>query len=306
MKIAAIVNPYAGRGRTKRIAEHIHNEANALGLPLALHWTRHAHDGMTLAEELARSNDLICVIGGDGTFHEVINGLMPRPKPVVLVPAGSGNDFAKLVPCPRDARELVTVVNTGMGVKTDVIGTGIRYCVNSIGLGFEALVTHHSRSIRRLRGIPLYMTAVFKALVSFRNSNYTVSLGDEEPVTGERLLISVGNGVSAGGGFYLTPDACPDDGKLDLCIISPMRRLRMLHLLPMVLKGRHVNKRGVAMHSCGNMTIESDSPCHLHIDGEYLGEKAWKLDISIHPCVLPVLCMTDGNRKTRREMSKIL
>jgi YegS/Rv2252/BmrU family lipid kinase len=271
-----------------------------------LHWTRQAGGGIDLARDLAETNDVICVIGGDGTFHEVVNGLMPKPKPVILVPAGSGNDFAKLITCPSNAHEFAAVLEAGMGARIDVLHTGVRYCVNSIGLGFEALVTHHSRSIRRLRGVPLYMLAVLKALLSFDNSHYDISLNDDEQVQGEKLLVSIGNGVSAGGGFYLTPSACPDDGQVDLCIISPMRRARMLRLLPLALSGSHTDKSGVAMRRAHTVRLTSRAPCHLHIDGEYLGEKSWKLEVSVHKRILPVLCLEHGDKKFQRDVEKII
>jgi YegS/Rv2252/BmrU family lipid kinase len=273
---------------------------------MKLHWTRKTGDGIDLAGELARSHDAICVIGGDGTFHEVINGLMPNPKPVVLVPAGSGNDFAKLIPCPRNAHEFAAVLETGIGARMDVLLTGVRYCVNSIGLGFEALVTHHSRSIQRLNGVPLYLLAVFKALLSFSNANFNISLDDTECIRGEKLLVSIGNGVSAGGGFYLTPEACPDDGQVDLCIVSPMRRTRILRLLPLALKGTHTTKSGVVMRRAQTVTLSCELPCHLHIDGEYLGEKAWKLNVSVKKRILPVLCLREGGAKIKEDMVKIL
>ncbi|MFH1755867.1 MAG: YegS/Rv2252/BmrU family lipid kinase [Candidatus Latescibacterota bacterium] len=304
--IAAIANPYAGRGRNRKFAEQLHRRATELGLPMELHWTKGAGDGIDLAKKLSRSHDVICAIGGDGTFHEVINGLMPQPKPVVLVPAGSGNDFAKLIPCPKNAEELLTVVHAGMGARMDVLQTGVRYCVNSIGLGFEALVTHHSRSIRRLSGVPLYLLAAFRALLSFQNASFNISLDNCKQVSGERLLVSIGNGISAGGGFYLTPQACPDNGCVDLCIVSPMSRMKLLRLLPLALHGNHVGKTGVAMHRSKSVTVSSDGPSHLHIDGEYLGEKEWNLDVTVLKQILPVLCLTQGSRKTQGDLEKLL
>lgn len=303
--IAAIANPYAGRGRTKKFAERFTSQVRALGLNMELHWTRQAGGGIDLARDLAGTSDAICVIGGDGTFHEVVNGLMPEPKPVILVPAGSGNDFAKLIPCPGNAHEFAAVLEAGRGARIDVLHTGVRYCVNSIGLGFEALVTHHSRSIRHLKGVPLYMLAVFKALLSFNNSHYSISLDDDKQMQGEKLLVTIGNGVSAGGGFYLTPSACPDNGQVDLCIISPMRRARILRLLPLALNGSHTGKSGVTMRRAHTVKLHCGTPSHLHIDGEYLGEKPWELDISVHKRILPVLCLGHGNKKFQRDMEKI-
>jgi diacylglycerol kinase family enzyme len=231
---------------------------------------------------------------------------MPFPIPLVVVPAGSGNDFAKLLPCPRTAAELLETIESGIGARLDVLDTGVRYCANSIGLGFEALVTCHSRSIRRLSGVPLYLTAVFKALLAYDSPDLVIELADGERITGPRLLVSVGNGISAGGGFYLTPNAQPDDGRLDLCIVDPLNRRRILRLLPKALNGSHTGKPGVHMRTATAARLSSASPCHLHIDGEYLGEKAWTLNIRIIEKALPVLCRKDGRARLRHSPEKVL
>ncbi|NIM20766.1 MAG: YegS/Rv2252/BmrU family lipid kinase [Candidatus Latescibacteria bacterium] len=306
MNAAIIANPFAGRGRTKRIVEQFLPRAKALGLSTTFEWTRGPGDGIDLAKRLSGSHDVLCVIGGDGTIHEAVNGLMPDPIPVVFVPTGSGNDFAKLLPCPTTPEELLQTLEMGLGYHFDVVETGFRYCINSIGLGFEALVTQHSRSIHRLSGVPLYLLAVFKSLASFLNPTLRMAIDDEEMQTGEKLLVSIGNGVSAGGGFYLTPNACPDDGHVDLCIVSPMGRLRILRLLPLALKGTHTNKRGVEMRRVTSLTIDSHTPYHLHVDGEYLGEKPWRLRIFVRERVLPILCLRRGPTRAKHSIVKIL
>jgi diacylglycerol kinase (ATP) len=172
--------------------------------------TGHAAD---LARSAATTSQVICAFGGDGTVSEVVNGLMPRPVPMVVVPTGSGNDFASLMKCPRTPEELAQVIADGMGTRFDVIDCGDRYCANSIGIGFEALVTYHSLSITKLRGLPLYLLAVFKALRSPGSIHYRLAVDGREAATGEFLLISVGNGPRAAAA---SPEpGCLADGRHD-------------------------------------------------------------------------------------------
>ena len=288
MEIAFIANPVAGRGYTQRFVSRFETEARDLDQHIDVLWTERSGHAVELAREARKHCDVVCVAGGDGTVHEVINGLMPDPVPLVVVPAGSGNDFASLFACPTTPRQLVEVLRAGAGVYTDVIDCGIRYCANSVGIGFEALVTKRSLGIRYLRGLPLYLAAAVRALVRYDCPPMTIQL-DAEVITGERLMVSVGNGARAGGGFYLTPDARADDGRIDLCIVRPMGRLRILALLPRSIPGRHTGVRGVDMHRSRQATVTAERPFHMHIDGEYVGMHTGPIEFRVIDRVLPVL-----------------
>lgn len=306
MKLTFIANPYAGRGRTEKLFAAFRARAEAMGKELAFRWTSAPGHAVEIAREAARRCDVVCVVGGDGTVHEVVNGLMPDPVPIVVIPSGSGNDFARLVGCPGTPEELFRVVEDGIGARLDVIDCGVRYCANSCGLGFEALVTKQSRSIRRLKGLPLYLLAVAKALFYYECPSMKLTLSGGEVIEGERLLVSVGNGVSAGGGFFLTPDARPDDGLIDVCVVDKMSRSRMLGILPLALKGRHTEKREVEMYRVASLAVESERPLHLHIDGEYIGADNRSLSFSILERRLPVLCMKEKPVRLSRRLEKIL
>ncbi len=294
MRIAFIVNPRAGRGRTESFFGRFEERAGEIGHETDILWTQAPGHATTLTREAKTRCDVVCAVGGDGTIHEVVNGLIPDPVPLVIIPMGSGNDFAGMFGCPTTADELVSVLAEGMGARIDVLDCGGRYCVNSAGLGLEALVTRKSRSIERLRGLPLYLLAAAKALTSFDCPPMTIRLGDGEVISGEQLMVSVGNGVSAGGGFHLTPDAYPDDGLIDLCIVARMGRARILSLLPRSIGGSHTSATGVTMRRTHEVSIEAERPFHIHIDGEYLGEQKGPLRFRVVPRCLPVLCRTDA------------
>jgi len=302
MRVSFIANPTAGRGRTRALAEDL---ARAVPGESELLWTQGPRHASALAAEAARRSDAVCVVGGDGTVSEVVNGLMAAPVPMVVVPTGSGNDFASLVGCPRNGTELARVLAEGEGLYVDVLDCGDRYCANSIGIGFEAMVTYHSLSIRNMRGLPLYLTAVFKALAQFESLTYAIEIGDET-VSGEMLLVSVGNGVRAGGGFYLNPGAYPDDGLIDVCIARRMSRLRLLTVLPRAIKGTHVGQRGVETYRASRVTVRAGQPFPLHIDGEYMGRRETPLALSIIPRRLPVLSLHGSRARHTGPLVKLL
>ena len=303
MKVSFIANPTAGRGRTRALVE---SYAGALSGEAELLWTQGPGHAAELARSAATRSRVVCVVGGDGTVSEVVNGLMPNPVPMVVIPTGSGNDFASLVDCPRNPRELARVLEEGSGVRFDVIDCGGRYCANSVGIGFEALVTYHSLSIRRLRGLPLYLLAVFKALRTPGSIHYRIEVDGREAAAGEYLLISVGNGPRAGGGFYLNPGATPTDGMIDVCAARRMSRARLLAILPRALRGGHVTQAGIELYRGTAISISSDTPFPIHIDGEYLGRRETPLHLRIIPRCLPVLSLRGGKHASSATLESLL
>jgi diacylglycerol kinase (ATP) len=306
MNVAVIANPFAGRGRVERFLASFLSRAEAMGRHLDLALTQRPGHAVELARAAAASADVVCVIGGDGTVHEVANGLLPDPVPMVVIPRGSGDDFARLLPCPRNADELFAVIDEGVGVRLDVIDCGERFCVNSCGLGFEAQVTKNSRSIQRLQGLPLYLLALAKALAEFNCPHLKITLDNGEVIAGEHLLVSLGNGVSAGGGFFLTPDAVPDDGRIDVCLVESMGRLKMLRLLPLSLEGKHTKRPEVDMRRARAVAVESGGPLHVHIDGEYLGSDRRSMSFVLLDRPLPVLCKKTGPGRFSQSPQKLL
>jgi diacylglycerol kinase family enzyme len=129
---------------------------------------------------------------------------------------------------------------------------------------------------------------------------------DDRRVEGEFLLVSIGNGVRAGGGFYLNPLAFPDDGRLDVCTADRMPRARMLTILPSAIRGRHVGKRGITMHTGTRLRVSAERPFPMHIDGEYLGRRAEPLELAVIPRCLPVLSRAGEGARHSHPMEKIL
>jgi YegS/Rv2252/BmrU family lipid kinase len=303
IRVSFIANPTAGRGRTRAMVE---SYARAVPGEAEVLWTQRPGHARELAREAAAHGQVVCAVGGDGTVSEVVNGLMPDPVPLVVIPTGSGNDFASLMDCPRSPAQLAQVLKEGAGLRLDVIDCGDRYCANSIGIGFEAMVTYHSLSIRTLRGLPLYLTAVFMALRSLDRIRYRLDVDGHEAASGEYLLISVGNGPRAGGGFYINPRATPMDGLIDVCAAQRMSRLRLLTILPRAISGGHLEQRGIEFHRGESITVSSDLPFPIHIDGEYLGRRDHPLVLRILERRLPVLCLRGGRILRDHPLERLL
>jgi len=306
MKLAFIANPWAGRGRDQSIADTLRGKSPVPGWDVSVDMTTGPGDGTRLARRLSHDADVIGVIGGDGTIHEVVNGLMPSPKPIVIFPVGTGNDYASLFRCPTDIEHLSLILNRGLAARLDVLAVGDRFCVNSAGLGFEGMVNKRSHNIKIVKGSLLYLLAVFKTLSSLQCPPFKIEAPEGVEIEGEKLLVSIGNGNRTGGAFYLTPDAAPDDGLIDLCIIDEMSWFRVIRLLPKSFSGRHTQEPEVRMLRVSSLTIDTSSDFPMHVDGELVESSPSRLVVEVLPRVLPVLCEASNKSCLLHPLEKVI
>lgn len=257
-----IVNPTAARGRAK-------HRVRAAGEIALTERPGHAAD---LAERAGLGGfDTVIACGGDGTVHEVVNGLMRLPaerRPAMgVMPLGGGNDFAFALsafsdPPPFQGGEKVI----DLARITDDRGRSA-YFANSAGLLFDAAVNARSHRLR-LPGFSRYFVATTQSfLLDFRPTRVRLTL-DGTATERDLLMLTLGNGPREGGGFYCTPDARIDDGRLDYLAVAPMSRPRVLALLPQVMRGTHAARRGVTLGRFRTLRLEADASIPIHLDGE--------------------------------------
>lgn len=287
-----IVNPVSGNGRTRKLLPHLIKLARKLGIDFDLQITEAPEHATELASNEAAEFDVVVAVGGDGTISEVAAGAIRSRKAVGIVPTGTGNDFARALGRLKHFHEYVHRAVAGK-VRTIDVGSLIMngkdtLFVNGVGVGFDAEVARESFNTPRLKGLSRYLYAVLKTLSKYEPSEMRIEL-DGEVICQKTFLVAIGNGISAGGGFLLTPDAKLDDGFLDACIVSDVSIPRVLQLIPSVLKGKHIKRREVTLNRARRIRIESESPVALHRDGEIPPGKATKIEIEIHPGVLEIM-----------------
>ena len=294
-----ILNPASGRGLGRKLRPRIERGLRDAGIRFDLVETTAPGHAVTLAREAAAAGvDRILCGGGDGTVHEVANGLLQAPpaadgatRPALgTIPIGTGNDFAKLVGVfklpPEAAAARVAAATERLFDTGQVIGESF---VNSLGIGFDAEVVRQANRLTRLRGLAVYVVAVYKTFATFRAPVLEV-VAAEHRETGAMMMLECSIGVSAGGGFYLTPQADPSDGLLDVCLIRKVGLLKFLRYVPRVLSGRHTGLKEVAMLKTASLTIRSpDEPLLLHLDGELRAPEARQIEVTLAPRRLRVL-----------------
>ena len=296
MKSALIIlNPEAGRGKGRELQARLIAAAHSNGWEAEVRTTTHRGHEAELAAQARREGwPMVIAVGGDGTVHGTANGLLADgPTDVVLghVPIGTGNDYARTIGMPRARVEqnLATVLQ-GKPRRFDVGRMGDEYFVNALGAGFDAEVVRQTRGIKRLKGFPLYLAGVYKTFASFRVPEFEVST-DEHHERARMMLLEVAIGPTVGGGFRLTPDAVPDDGWFDVCVIRRIGALKFVRYVPTVVRGRHTQLPEVTIFRSKRVTITGVSePLLLHLDGELRRAEERSITVEMLPGRLQVAC----------------
>jgi len=299
------MNPNADMGNAWKYASDLRHLFEGFS---DAHWSgtvypTHAHE---LAKQAAEEGyDIVVALGGDGTAHEVINGLMEVPaekRPVFgIIPLGSGNDFSANIGNSNIADEAVQAILDGHTKRIDLAkiedDTGrTEYWDNTANIGFGGAVNYFSHKSQLLRGFIMYLVAVLQTIFS----KYTVMnckiTTDQEEWEDETIMIALCNGPREGGGFHTGPHAIMDDGLLDYTIARKVSRLKMLMLLPAFMSGTQEKDKAVYMGTFKTMKIESDAPLYLHADGEQFAgftHDIHTLNIEVLPGALEVIIPKD-------------
>jgi len=213
----------------------------------------------------------IVAVGGDGTVHDVANGMLRRSSTALLgvVPVGSGNDFAKLVGADRhDPASAVARLVAGRARRFDVGRAGDEYFVNSMGVGLGPEVVRVRAATPTLRGILSYVIPLPKAFLGFRPPLCEVAAAEHRE-RGYVMMVEVCNGSTAGGAYRFAPGADPTDGYLDVCLVRRVSLLRFLVAVPRVMRGTHLGLPEVTVFRTREVVLRSlQAPLLLHLDGE--------------------------------------
>jgi diacylglycerol kinase (ATP) len=300
-KVKLIFNSTADMGRAWQIANDLrpiitdYGHADWSGTVYPTHATELA------AQAGEQGYEMVIAIGGDGTVHEVINGLMritEKKRPILgIVPVGSGNDFAHAIGVTEKPDvALVRALNgepqrVDLGLLSDETGRK-EYFDNTLGIGFDAVVTIRSHKLPVVRGFLMYLTAVIQTIILNFNPMQLHVETDTENWDLPTLMLTLCNGSREGGGFLVAPEANNHDGLLEYATIRKVSRLMMFRLVPEVMKGTHGRFKQVRMGKFRKMVLSSDRALYIHADGEIytgLNTDIRKLSFEVVPGAIQVV-----------------
>ncbi len=293
MKTAFIINPVAGKDAGEIFYKKIKNLPIIINNSIDFYLTSWPLDAQKITKRISANYDRIIVAGGDGTLHEVINGLDLSSNVILgLIPIGSGNDFAfSFLQKNRDPMLLleyylsdnptIRPVNFGLIRIIDSFGTNFnKRMINSFGVGFDAKVAFYNQHDKTFRGTMSYIYSILKALFEFSKIDVTANLNGKS-ISGTSLFCAVGNGKTIGGGLYLMPQAIVDDNLLNLSIVSIKSRFRLILLFPKALTNKLSGRKELSEHTFTNLDLEIKNPFYAHIDGEIITDNAKYINVKL-------------------------
>ena len=281
----AVVNPRGGKHQGIAILEQVRPVFDAAGWDLAISVTGYPGH----ARELARTLPLdgyhgLCVFGGDGTVHEVVNGLMERGQrsllPLGLIPTGSANTLHQHLHCADPlmaARRIVAGRTSRLDVVRVTMGTQVVYSVDLIGWGSIADINCRAERWRFL-GPSRYTAAALWQIVLARHRRAKVVL-DSRALEGDFLFVIACNAKFAGKELKMAPRAELGDGKLDVVLCRRASRRQMLRLFAGLFDGSHVTLDCVEYHQVQSLAIESAGDEPLDLDGEVEGHTPFLAEV---------------------------
>jgi diacylglycerol kinase (ATP) len=224
----------------------------------------------------------VLIFGGDGTVHRHLPALHKLRIPALVVPSGSGNDFAKAMGLRSEkfALEAWRQFCQGRGKLREIDLGVIKPCNGKMndeellfacvaGIGMDAEANARANRLPAwLKGRGGYLLSALRSLIAFRAAEMRVT-ADEREFRRPAFFVAIGNAHRYGGGMKVTPHAAPDDGLLDVCFLGCMNKLKLLFWLPTVFFGRHLRLSQVEYFQARKVRIEAGRPLDVYADGDY-------------------------------------
>lgn len=277
MKRARLIyNPTAGRELIEKRLSKILNCLEKAGYETSCSATQEKWNAVEEAHKAVnRGFDVVVAAGGDGTIHEVVNGLASHPHPPKLgiLPGGTTNDFARALKIPKDLCDACEVIAAGKSKKIDVGKFNDRFFINVAAAGRITEVTYEAPSRLKTMVGPLAYYAKALEKLGTLHKPFPVKIktprGEWES---EILLLVIANSVSVGGFDKLAPNADLSDGLLDILIVPKTNIPDLLQLAALAYKGEHIYDSRIIYFQTELLDVETPEPVKLNLDGEWGGD----------------------------------
>ena len=264
-----IVNPNAGKGKGKKNLKTVLKLFSERGAEYSVFETTRAGEAKEFSERLTSSGEHeIIVVGGDGTLHEVLNGLSdPSSCRLGLIPSGTGNDFSAAAGLPSNAAQAAEIILSGETKETDFLCVGGVRCMNVGGLGMDVDVLVRCKKGRFVKGKIKYLLSLLQSLFTFKGYEIEIESGERRE-THKALIAVACNGTQIGGGIRICPASVIDDGKIDVMAVECMGKAQIVKAFLYLMKGKVLDYPAAEHFLCERVKIVPSQPCTVQLDGE--------------------------------------
>lgn len=265
-----LANPTSGAGQGRNVTADVLKELKTREIAFSdISGTSYESAVLNLRSSLKRTNpEAVIVVGGDGMVHLAIQELAGSDVPLILIPAGTGNDFARTMNLDLDLPiASLSYALTHQPKSIDLGSVNGRYFAEILSTGFDSMVNERANRMR-IRSKIKYDLAMLLELPIFKPLEYEISV-DGRQMTTRAMLIAVANGISYGGGMKICPNSDIQDGLFDLMILEPVSKFEFLKVFPKVFKGTHITHPKVRILQGEKITINSKAIAYA--DGERIG-----------------------------------
>lgn len=271
-----ITNPTSRKGRSVRLTKLITGALDEKGLEYTLSYTSREDDATVLAKKAAEAGeDMVLCIGGDGTVSAAAGGLVHTNTALGIIPAGTGDDFARYLGIPKNPLEALEIALNGKYACMDAAMANDRVFINAAGSGFDVEVLRRTLAYKKIfHGLPAYVFGVLSAVFGYPQMDVKIEY-DGDVIEQKSLILSVANGQYIGGGMCVAPFADSTDGLFDVLYVDEISRWKIPVLLYGFIKGSHLEWSIVHHFKCSELTITT-SDSSLQLDGEIFSEKTVK------------------------------
>lgn len=275
-----IVNPNSGNGKGLPVQKKVQEYLESRGIAAHFYFTEKAGDAREMAKNLVPETvKVLGMIGGDGTYNEVLNGMTPGAYPLAVIPAGTGNDFCRMLAIDSWKKATETMIE-GTCRMVDYGEVNQHRFLNVYSTGLDAAIANQANQWKdRYPGAFLYTAALIRQIRRMKRYSYEV-IWDHGTYKGEGILVAIGNGAYYGGGMKISPRASLFDGKLDVCLLKPLSPWKLLLLFPTVFMGKHLSFQEIIYVQTKQVRLKvQEEVCAMNMDGEIY--EAVQLDVSL-------------------------
>jgi YegS/Rv2252/BmrU family lipid kinase len=270
-RLALLVNPAAAGGKALAAVEPARAELERLGAEFRVVETSSGEHAKREARTAGDQGETPVAIGGDGLVGTLAGGIAGSDAELGIIPAGRGNDFARVLEIPTDPAQAARLVYEGESKLLDVGDVDGKSFVGIASAGFDSDANRIANEAKLIRGNLVYAYAAIRALVAWKPARFQVVV-DGERHTSSGYNVAVANSKAYGGGMFVAPQAELDDGKLDVVVTGEMSKLRALRCLPKAFKGTHLEEPAFTCFRGETIEVSADRPFVMYADGDPLAD----------------------------------